>query len=374
MHKYYSLDEIRKIKARYYVIFGERSNGKTSAVLELILKRYCESGGQEQGAIIRRWDEDLRGSKGQQVWSSIADERGLVAKYTNGEWDRVVYNSRQWVLARWDEELQKLVKDNQPFCFAFALSQTEHFKSTAYPFITTILFDEFISPVTAGGYLVDEWMLFQHTLSTIIRQRDNVEIYMCGNTISKYNPYFQEMRLKNASKQKAGTIDTYEIKNGKSVNVIACERTAHNEKDSKKSDVYFNFDDTGSHMITEGDWQLGSYPHCPMKIDPKNIIYKIFIDFNDDLLQGDVVIQDKCLFMYFHRKTTEMKDDKYPYYKLEFDPRRNHYINPTIGYDKCTQRISSIFKAQKVFFQNNDVGDEVMNYVNQANAYTYMNL
>ena len=30
--------------------------------------------------------------------------------------------------------------------------------------------------------------------------RKNVKIFMCGNTVNKYNPYFQEMGLKNAIK------------------------------------------------------------------------------------------------------------------------------------------------------------------------------
>lgn len=370
--KYYSLEEIDKLDCRYNVIFGERSNGKTSAVLEKILKNYCENG--QQGAVIRRWDEDLRGAKGEQVWASIAQERDLVSQYSKGEWDRVIYQSRMWFLAKWDEDLQRVVKDNQPFCFAFALSQMEHYKSTAYPFVTIILFDEFISPVTAGGYLIDEWGLFQNTLSTIIRQRNDVKIYMCGNTVSKFNPYFEEMRLKNANKQKAGTIEVYEFKNGKHVNKIAVERTGHTDKQSKASDVYFQFDDTENSMIVEGDWQLASYPHCPMKIMDKNIIYKIFIEFNDELLQGDIVMQDNCLFMFVHQKTTEMKDDKYPYYKLEFSPKPNHYINPMRVYDKRSQKIADLFRTQKVFFQNNDIGDMVVNYLAQANAYDYMHL
>ena len=123
--KYYSLEEIDKLDCRYNVIFGERSNGKTSAVLEKILKNYCENG--KQGAVIRRWDEDLRGAKGDQVWASIAQERDLVSQYSKGEWDRVIYQSRMWFLAKWDEDLQRVVKDNQPFCFAFALSQMEHY-------------------------------------------------------------------------------------------------------------------------------------------------------------------------------------------------------------------------------------------------------
>lgn len=359
--------------AKYRVLFGERSNGKTSFCLERILQRYTQ--GKGQGAIIRRWEEDVRGAKGQQVWSSIADERGLVKQYTKGEWETVVYQSRQWYFARWDEDLQRMVKDSQPFCFAFSLTQAEHYKSQAYPFITMILFDEFISPIASGSYLPDEFSLFQSICSTIIRQRNDVEIWMCGNTVSKYNPYFEEMRLKNARKMEAGTIEVYEFKNGKNVNKVAVERTAHTDKHSKASDVYFQFDDTGSKMITQGDWDIGSYPHCPMKIKDKNIIYKIFIEYHDDLFQGDVVLQDGCLFLFIHEKTTEMKDDKYPFYKLEFSPLRNHYVDPTVNYgDNVSLKIASLFRTQKVFFQNNDVGDAICNYINDARNYNYMNL
>ena len=64
--------------------------------------------------------------------------------------------------------------DKQPFCYAFALSELEHDKSTAYPNVTTVLFDEFLS---RKSYLPDEFVLFMNTLSTIIRERDNVKIY-----------------------------------------------------------------------------------------------------------------------------------------------------------------------------------------------------
>ena len=52
--KYYSLSNILKYECDYNIIFGERSNGKTYALLEYIVKQFYESGYKAQGAIIRR--------------------------------------------------------------------------------------------------------------------------------------------------------------------------------------------------------------------------------------------------------------------------------------------------------------------------------
>ena len=53
--KYYRLTNIMKNKAHYYIIYGERSNGKTFAVLEHIVEKVWEarsSGKIKQGAIL----------------------------------------------------------------------------------------------------------------------------------------------------------------------------------------------------------------------------------------------------------------------------------------------------------------------------------
>ena len=46
--KYYSLEKILKEEADYNIIYGERSNGKTTAVLLYALERYIKSGFTKQ--------------------------------------------------------------------------------------------------------------------------------------------------------------------------------------------------------------------------------------------------------------------------------------------------------------------------------------
>ena len=38
-------------------------------------------------------------------------------------------------------------------------------------------------------------LFFMNVLSTIIRDRENIKIFMLGNTVNKYCPYFDEMGL-----------------------------------------------------------------------------------------------------------------------------------------------------------------------------------
>ena len=81
--KFYSLIPILNTApdAKYYMIYGERSNGKTFAVLETILfgqhekdvnvNGYLDDG--SQGAIIRRYEEDFRGKRGAQMFEGFVN-------------------------------------------------------------------------------------------------------------------------------------------------------------------------------------------------------------------------------------------------------------------------------------------------------------
>ena len=94
-------------------------------------------------------------------------------------------------------------------------------------------------------------MLFTNILSTIIRQRDDVKIFLCGNSINKVNPYFTEMGLTKAKNQAKNTIDVYTY--GNSDLKVAVEYTGDvntTGKSLKGSDKYFAFDNPKLKMIT----------------------------------------------------------------------------------------------------------------------------
>ena len=69
--EFYSLERILESKSIYNVIFGERSNGKTYAVLKHGLEEYFKNGGEI--AVVRRWQEDIRGNRASGVWTALIE-------------------------------------------------------------------------------------------------------------------------------------------------------------------------------------------------------------------------------------------------------------------------------------------------------------
>lgn len=352
--KFYRLNQILKHNAQYNIIFGERSNGKTFAVQEYGIKNYCRTG--KQLALVRRWEEDFKGKRGQTMFDGVVDE-GIVKRESGGEWTGVYYFASKWYLCRYEEDGTR-VTDNQPFAYGFAITAMEHDKSTSYPNITTICFDEFL---TRTVYLPDEFVLFCNVISTIVRHRTDVKIFMLGNTVNKYCPYFKELGLKHIKDMKPGDIDIYQYGSGELK--VAIEYTKPNEK-GKPSDIYFAFDNPKLQMITGGAWEIDIYPHCPVKYRPKDILFTFFIEFDLNLLQCEIVMVKDFAFIFIHPKTSEIKYPETDWiYTTEYHAGNNwrrNILKPVYDIDR---RIYQLIKADKVFYADNETGEVMRNYL-----------
>ena len=353
--KYYSLDNILSKNADYNIIFGERSNGKTYAALKYGIERYIKTG--EQMAYIRRWREDLRGKRAENLFANHV-ANGLIEELTDGKFNEVFYISNKWFLSYYDKDKNKRYPDSTPFCFGFCLSEQEHEKSSSYPNVTTIVFDEFL---TRRIYLPDEFMLYMNLLSTIIRQRANVKVFMLGNTVNKFCPYFQEMGLKNVGVMEQGTIDIYRFgEHGATVAVEYCDTIVK----QKASNKYFCFDNQNLQMITGGKWELAVYPHLPCKYKPKDVLFVFYIKFNDAILQGNIIQVGDENFCYIHQKTTPIKDeDNSLIYSLEMNGKPNYKRKLISNASYVESQVARYFATDKVFFQNNEIGEIVRNYL-----------
>lgn len=353
MKKYYSLKKILAEKADYNMIIGERSNGKTFATLEYILTDYVKN--KRQGAYIRRWKDDLTGKRAETVFNALS-ESGIVEKLTKGEYETVLYSRGAWHLAKYDNEVKKMKADKTPFCYAFTLSDVEHDKSTSYPDVYNIVYDEFL---TRRYYLPDEFIIFMNVLSTIIRDRENIKIFMLGNTVNKYCPYFDEMGISNIENMKQGTIDIYTFGNSLKIAVEYC-----NETKSKKSNKYFSFNNPRLNMIKSGAWELAIYPHLPIgyKIDRNDILFSFTVVFNNKKMGCDIVNKNDDLFLFVRPRTTEIKEGDLVY-TMDYTPHgltRKTFIYPL---DKTDQKIKAFFSSNRVFYQSNEIGELMHNYL-----------
>ena len=354
--KYYDVEKLvkRYPDSHYYVIIGERSNGKTYSVLKYMLTQSVKT--NTQFAVIRRWQDDFKGQRGATMFDALEDNFEI-EDITDGQWTNVEYKSNRWYLCRYDDDGKKTVAE-EPIGYAFAISSMEHDKSTSYPKVNHILFDEFL---TRQLYLPNEFVLFMNTLSTIIRQRNNVKIFMCGNTVNQYSPYFSEMGLTHIKQMKPGDVELY--KYGDSALQVVVE-FSDNPNKKKDSDVYFAFNNSHLNMITKGEWDMDIYPHCPHKYYKEDVLFTYFIQYDGELLQAEIVLKEDVLFTFIHRKTTELQDPEHDIiFTPEYNSRPNYNRRITHPTNNITKKISHTFNDDSVFYQDNEVGEIVRNYI-----------
>lgn len=366
--EYYDIRRLFKSypDAHYYVVFGERSNGKTYSALSYAIERYVKS--REQFAYIRRYGEDIRKKNLSTLFNGHA-ENGYISTVTNGQFDGVNYTGSKFYLQAVNEDGSRDILD-EPCGYAFDLNSMEHYKSTSFPRVTTIIFDEFMS---RQGYLPNEFILFTNALSTIIRHRDNVKVIMLGNTVNKYCPYFEEMGLKHIREQEQGTVDEYHY--GQTGLRVVCEYTGSaSKKGGKASDVYFAFDNPELKMITSGDWEISIYPHLSTRILPKEIVMNFFIDFDGELIHGNVVSKDSGAFIFMHRKTTPIRnEDTDIVYTTKPSEKWNYKMCLTKQSDKLSIFIIKCLREGKIFYSTNEVGEVFRNYIMWSDSFSIKN-
>lgn len=364
--KYYDISHLLKDypDAYYYMAFGERSNGKTYSALNYALERYFKHG--EQFAYIRRFGEDVK-RKNLQTLLAPHVENERIAELSGGTFSLVNYTGGKFIAYSYEESNGKIVNDKQPMGYAFDLNAMEHHKSTSYPKVTTIIFDEFLS---RNGYLTNEFVLFMNTLSTIIRDRTDVNIFMIGNTVNKYCPYFTEMGLTHIKDQKPGTVDVYNYADtGLSVIVEYCDPTA--KRGGKGSDVYFAFDNPQLKMITSGSWEIAIYPHLNKRYRPKDIMFNFFIIFDETILHCEIVVTDTDYFMFVHPKTTPIKDENEDIvYTNQPSEKWNYRVGIRNQTDQLSLTIGRMISENRVFYSDNETGEVLRNYLMWAAQYS----
>lgn len=190
---------------------------------------------------------------------------------------------------------------------------------------------------------------------------------MLGNTVNKYCPYFAEMGLGHIESMEAGKIDVYSY--GDSKLKVAVERTKNHNIGGRKSEIYFAFDNPNLEMITGGAWELDLHPHSPRHHERENIVFSFFLRFNDQLLQGDVVEFEDCCYVYFHVKDSPIRHpEKDLIISSEYDPRPNYVRNIKKSTNIACKKIMDFFRNDRVYYQNNDVGEIVRNYLIECGA------
>ena len=254
---------------------------------------------------------------------------------------------------------KKVAQDQKPFCRTYAISTAETTKGSDDGEIKYVCFDEFMTRV---HYLTNEFVLFQNLLSSLIRTRSGVKIYMLANTVNKYCPYFSDMGLRNVSKQKQGTIDVYRM--GKSNTTIAVEYCSQSDVSVPVS-KYFAFDNPQLEMISSGAWEIALYRHAPDQISESRIVLSFFVLFDNQIVQGDVHMYRGYPVIMYHLKTTPVKDPdrSIMYIQDSIDGNPMHQVDLRAAPTRAQALIVDLMKHQKAFYANNEVGELINNWM-----------
>lgn len=289
--KYYRLDRLLKPEnnAKYNFLLGERSNGKSYAVKEYMLKyafdmKKCAFG------LIWRYDKDIKEGY---VTDYFADMP--IGEITHGAYDKVLAYRGSIYFAKEDVETGKYEKGLMCGKY-FALNVATRYKSKAYPDIDIVSFEEIMASKTQP-YLTDEVTSFMNLLSTIFRRRDNCKVFMIGNTISRVCPYVHEFGLKNVLKMKSGDLDIYEFKTmDGQITKIAVEY-CENSTGGTRTGLFFG---SFAKNIEQGLWECEEHPHLIKPYEECEVCYKLTLKNLDFAFNLDLLFIDDDPYIYIY--------------------------------------------------------------------------
>lgn len=164
---WYNYDRINSYNATLNFILTNRGFGKTFGAKCNVIKKFLKKG--EQFVYVRRYKTELNDIH------KFFDSPDLRKKFKTHTFE--VKGKTFYI-------------DGKIAGYAIALSTSQKLKSVDYPFVTTIIFDEFIVDKGCIRYLTNEVDVFLDLFETIARKRDNVKAYLLANNVSIVNPYF----------------------------------------------------------------------------------------------------------------------------------------------------------------------------------------
>jgi hypothetical protein len=202
--------------------------------------------------------------------------RDLIIEESGGNYNGTFYRANCFYLVYYDEDGKIRSKDTTPFCITRAVNTWQTTKGQDAGEINLICYDEFM---TREGYLKDEFICFCNLLSSLVRDRDDVVIYMLANTVNKYCPYFSEMGLGDVSQMEQGTLKVYNY--GQSDLRVAIEYCSPVKAREKVANKLFAFDNPQLEMVKNGKWEIKNYARVPYPIHDNMVLLDFYILFNE---------------------------------------------------------------------------------------------
>lgn len=166
---YWDIHKPLTYNALFNFIVGARGTGKTYGFKQWAIKDFLKTG--QQFVYVRRYKQEMKDLKN--FFLDIAPA---------------------FPTHSFDVKGMTFYIDERVAGYAIPLSTSKIKKSTAYPDVNKICFDEFILDKGVYHYLPDEVVNFLELYSTIARLRD-VRVFFLSNALTMTNPYFDYFNI-----------------------------------------------------------------------------------------------------------------------------------------------------------------------------------
>lgn len=176
---WYSCARLLSFNRLFNFLVGNRGAGKTFDLLRTCVNRFLK--GKGQFVWVRRFDTDIDAIK-DKMFNALQRE----GYFTNVQF-AIVGDS--------------ILIDGQVAGYVMSLSTAYKRKSVEYPYVSLIVFDEFIIEKGAGHYLTNEVTKFLGLYETIARKR-TVPVVFISNAVTINNPYFDYFNIKPQRKSR----------------------------------------------------------------------------------------------------------------------------------------------------------------------------
>ena len=351
--EYYSPDKIMAEGSTYNIIIGQRSNGKTYSIVDNALDEFLTNG--NPSVYLRRYDESITSTNIFKLCTPHIDDLIIMS---NGEWNNFEFKNKTFYLTQIDENGKK-VKTSKPFLYCVGLNSWEHKKGQDRGFVKYIIFDEFL---TRDTYLNDEYIKFMNLLSSFIRDRVGTLIFMLGNTVNKFCPYFSKFKI-NMKDIKQGFI--YNFKYGETtLSLEYCKESTNTSKVNKK---YFDFPEKQLDMLRKGYWEISSYPHLYNgKLDECSQLDYIYIHFSEHVLRWELLQDFSGNIISFISPSNFDKALNSKKIFLTTDSLTlldNKWCFGEIPHNRLTKWLVTTWKTGKMYFATDEVGDIFENWI-----------
>ena len=334
---HYNLDNIDKLGARFNLIYGERSNGKSYQLKHKKgVEKYLKTG--RRFILMRRWKEEITTEKIEQYFQDVD-----VTKLTNGKYNCITLYRKSLYLSIYDNETGK-TKRFDKIGYVVALSTEQNYAGASYLDVDDIIFEEFMS---RSVYMANESNKLMNFYATVDRKRLTTRLWLVGNTISRVCPYINDWGLHSViSSQKQGTIKEIVINGNEEKIKIAVEYC----KSTGQSSGTIG---TNAEMINTGAWETAPQPHLPKSIKEYKKLYTFGFQYQNfkflcNLLQ-DRETKETVWFVFPFFK--EFKNNQIVFsdvVKVSKYWQRDIY-NISIKNDKLKNLFMS-FKENKIFY------------------------